>query len=167
VLRSFDRLLFRTAAVPYINERHYCEQLALGIPCDLPFHAGSICIDWAAPGLGNCANFKKDSEGGSETVDLDGDALMPPESIRPLYVRNWEPGDQIHRRDHQGAEKLKSLFQEYRIALWERRHWPVLIAGDAIVWARQFGCDARFSAADDCRSRVRLTYRPSKSLARV
>jgi tRNA(Ile)-lysidine synthase len=167
VLRSFDRLLFRAPAAPTSGERHYRLELVLGTPCDLPFCAGSICIDSETPGLGNCANFKKDSEGGPETVDLNGDALNSAESGRLLYVRNWEPGDQIHRRGHQGAEKLKSLFQENRVALWERRYWPVLIAGGAIVWARQFGCDARFSAVDDCRSRVRLRYWPSESPARM
>jgi tRNA(Ile)-lysidine synthase len=167
ILRSFDRLLFRTASVPYAQDRHYHQELTPGTSYDLPFHAGGICLDRATPELVNCANFKKDSEGGSETVELDGDALMLPELGRPLYVRNWEPGDQIRRQGHQKAEKLKSLFQEHRVALWERRHWPVLIAGGEIVWARQFGCDAQFSASDDSRSRVRLTYRPSESPTRM
>lgn len=158
VLRSFDRLLFRAAA-PDFQERSYRQPIALGIPCDLPHRAGCICIGFATPGPGNCGNFKKDSESGWETVDLDQNTLTQTESGGPLYVRNWEPGDQIHRQGRQGAEKLKFLFQEYRVALWERRHWPVLIAGGAVVWARQFGCDARFLAADDCRSRLRLAYR--------
>ncbi len=34
----------------------------------------------------------------------------------PLYVRNWEPGDQFQRCGHAGKEKVKSLFQEQRVA---------------------------------------------------
>ena len=37
------------------------------------------------------------------------------------------------------GEKLKDLFQEARIPLWERRNWPILTIGDEIVWARRFG----------------------------
>jgi tRNA(Ile)-lysidine synthetase-like protein len=162
VLRSFDRLLFRTVATANLNERHYREPISFGIPCELPFHAGCLRMDAANPGPLKCANFKEDSENGWETVDLDGDTLPGAEKGVSLYVRNWEPGDQIHRPGRQGAEKLKSLFLEHRVALWERRHWPVLIAEGAIVWARQFGSDARFSAVDECRSRVRLIYRPSE-----
>ena len=38
-----------------------------------------------------------------------------------------------------GEEKIKTFFQEARIPLWERRHWPVLTDGDSIVWSRRFG----------------------------
>ena len=32
-----------------------------------------------------------------------------------------------------GAEKIKTLFQQSRIPVWERRHWPVLMDGASIV----------------------------------
>jgi tRNA(Ile)-lysidine synthase len=64
----------------------------------------------------------------------------------PLEVRNWRPGDQYQPVGHSGAEKIKVLFHEERIPLWERRHWPVVTMGGAILWARRFGPAAEFAA---------------------
>ncbi|MFN7995040.1 MAG: tRNA lysidine(34) synthetase TilS [Bryobacteraceae bacterium] len=64
----------------------------------------------------------------------------------PLEVRNWRPGDQYQPAGHEGVEKIKVLFHQARIPLWERRHWPIVTQGDAIVWARRFGPAARFAA---------------------
>ncbi len=63
-----------------------------------------------------------------------------------LEVRNWRPGDQYQPVGHSGAEKIKSLFQEARVPLWERRHWPIVIMGEEILWARRFGPAARYAA---------------------
>jgi len=63
-----------------------------------------------------------------------------------LEVRNWRPGDRYHPAGRSGAEKIKVLLHEARIPLWERRHWPLVTMGDAIVWARRFGPAAAFAA---------------------
>jgi tRNA(Ile)-lysidine synthase len=73
-------------------------------------------------------------------------------------VRNWRPGDELQRTGHKAADKIKSLFQIYRIPLWERRHWPVVVAGEEIVWTRQFGSAARFGVSGENRGIVRLAY---------
>ena len=64
-----------------------------------------------------------------------------------LEIRNWRPGDQYQPVGHSGAEKIKVLFHEARIPLWERRHWPVVTMGDAILWSRRFGPAAEFAAS--------------------
>ena len=56
-----------------------------------------------------------------------------------LELRNWRPGDQYQPVGYSGQEKIKALFQQARIPLWERRYWPVLTDGPSIVWARRFG----------------------------
>jgi tRNA(Ile)-lysidine synthase len=66
-----------------------------------------------------------------------------------LTLRNWRPGDSLRLSGKSGAEKIKSLFQEYRIPLWERRSWPVIAEGSSIVWTRQFGPAAEFAAGPD------------------
>lgn len=81
-----------------------------------------------------------------------------------LHLRNWRPGDQFERAGHLGAAvKIKTLFQEYRIPLWERRRWPVIVLCDAptgdsaegdIVWTRKFGAASRFAAAPESQSVV-------------
>lgn len=65
----------------------------------------------------------------------------------PLEVRNWRPGDQYQAQGHAGDTKVKNLFQQARIPVWERRDWPVILRGSEIVWSRQFG-PARHVAAD-------------------
>jgi tRNA(Ile)-lysidine synthase len=64
----------------------------------------------------------------------------------PLEVRNWRPGDQYQPVGHSGVEKIKVLFHQARVPLWERRHWPVVALGDLILWARRFGPAAGFAA---------------------
>lgn len=67
-----------------------------------------------------------------------------------LRLRNWLPGDQLHRQGRASADKIKTLFQEFRVPIWERRGWPVITVdrgdSESIVWARQFGVSANFAA---------------------
>lgn len=63
-----------------------------------------------------------------------------------LEVRNWRPGDQYQPVGHAGPEKIKVLFHQARVPLWERRHWPVVAMGEVILWARRFGPAAGFAA---------------------
>jgi tRNA(Ile)-lysidine synthetase-like protein len=51
----------------------------------------------------------------------------------PMMLRSWRPGDRW------GSKRMKTLFQESRIPLWERRDWPVLESAGRIVWTRRFG----------------------------
>jgi tRNA(Ile)-lysidine synthase len=74
----------------------------------------------------------------------------------PLWVRNWRPGDSYWRNGGTGARKIKELFQEFRVPLWERRTWPVIVSGDPqdetseslIVWTRRFGAAKQFAATE-------------------
>jgi tRNA(Ile)-lysidine synthase len=63
-----------------------------------------------------------------------------------VVLRNWRPGDQYQPVGRLREEKIKTLFQEFRIPIWERRHWPVLTDGGSIVWARRFGPAANCAA---------------------
>ncbi len=64
----------------------------------------------------------------------------------PLKLRNWRPGDQYQPRGVPAARKIKTLFQQARIPVWERAQWPVLTDADSIVWARRFGTAAAVAA---------------------
>jgi tRNA(Ile)-lysidine synthase len=75
----------------------------------------------------------------------------------PLEVRNWRPGDQYRPFGSAGDQKIKSLFQEARIPLWERRHWPVLTdRWSEIVWSRRFGPAAGLAAGAGSRVILRI-----------
>jgi tRNA(Ile)-lysidine synthase len=73
-----------------------------------------------------------------------------------LEVRNWMPGDRYRPVGSTGEVKIKFLFQKARIPRWERRLWPVLTDGSAIVWAGRFGVAARFRAAAGCARALRI-----------
>lgn len=64
----------------------------------------------------------------------------------PLELRNWRPGDRYQPIGYTGAEKIKHLFQEARIPLWDRNGWPVLTDRTGIVWVRRFGPAAGFAS---------------------
>ena len=70
--------------------------------------------------------------------------------MRSPELRNWRPGDR-YQPVGRSEEKIKTLFQEARIPLWERRHWPVLMGGSSILWARRFGPDQRYAARPETR----------------
>jgi tRNA(Ile)-lysidine synthase len=81
------------------------------------------------------------------------DALDQVKCRGQLHLRNWRPGDQFERPGHPGsAVKIKTLFQDYRVPLWERRTWPVIVMGDLIVWTRQFGPARQFAATAESES---------------
>src|SRR5262249_26983983 len=47
-------------------------------------------------------------------------------------LRNWQPGDRYQPMGAPGEKKLKDLFQQARIPVWERLDWPVLAMGERI-----------------------------------
>ncbi len=61
-----------------------------------------------------------------------------------LVVRNWRPGDRYRRCGCEREQKIKEMFQDARVPLWERRNWPILCTGGQIVWTRRFGAAAEF-----------------------
>ena len=63
-----------------------------------------------------------------------------------LELRNWRPGDQYRRVGQSHEEKIKELFQEFRVPLWERRFWPIITYHGKIVWARRFGAAQEYAA---------------------
>jgi tRNA(Ile)-lysidine synthase len=74
-----------------------------------------------------------------------------------LKLRNWRPGDQYQPQGRATTEKIKTLFQEYRVPLWERRSWPVIVDCDGtILWSRKFGAAIQFAARPDSRKILKI-----------
>jgi tRNA(Ile)-lysidine synthase len=76
---------------------------------------------------------------------------LAPEKLR---LRNWRPGDRYQPQGRTAADKVKTLFQEYRVPLWERRTWPVIVQANdvqanTIVWSRRFGVASKFAAGPE------------------
>jgi tRNA(Ile)-lysidine synthase len=79
---------------------------------------------------------------------------------RPLVVRNWRPGDQYQPAGRSAASKIKALFQEFRVPLWERRSWPVVTAGPVVVWSRRFGPEAGCCASPESAKVLKIWEEP-------
>lgn len=157
-LRSYDKLrLAPPGSGP--ADRHYSVDLIPNEECELPLGAGTIYLESLERGASFCVNFKEDREVWTEVADLDADALPGQGTNYKVSIRNWTPGDAVLLPGHRTAEKIKSLFQENRILLWERRHWPVAWSGSEIVWVRRFGVAAGFQTGERTRRRLRLFYR--------
>jgi tRNA(Ile)-lysidine synthase len=138
VFRSFGWLRIAPPGLDNLDNRNY--RLPLPVPGDvhLPGQRSVVHTE-----LFENTNVTETSEGVyNECVGcLDWNRISG-----SLEVRNWRPGDRYQPAGHSGAEKIKILFHQARVPLWERRHWPVVTMGDAILWARRFGPAAGFAA---------------------
>jgi tRNA(Ile)-lysidine synthase len=141
IFRSFDWLRL---APPRIGAREDHDYLVpLTVPGSARIHGSQSTISLEF----NPAETGYTKDGSS----LDGDRLA-----YPLELRNWHPGDQIARRAG-SSEKIKALFQEWRVPIWERQGWPVITSCGKIVWTRRFGVDAGFAASADSRTVIRVS----------
>jgi tRNA(Ile)-lysidine synthase len=84
-----------------------------------------------------------------------------------IVLRNWRPGDQYQPIGRFREEKIKTLFQEFRIPIWERRHWPVLTDGESIVWARRFGPAANRAASSGSVTVLRIRESETSRMASI
>jgi tRNA(Ile)-lysidine synthase len=143
IFRSFEWLRFGRPRAGGVDTRNYRLTLAvpgrvrvpgtdLAISLELIDKSGpSVSPDWVYNKSMGCLDWQR----------LSGS----------LELRNWRPGDQYQPAGYSGQEKIKTLFQQARIPLWERRHWPVVTDGSSIVWARRFGPAAGVAAEPDAQ----------------
>ncbi len=89
--------------------------------------------------------------------ELDWQRLTPTNGALPsLELRNWRPGDQYRPAGQSKHQKVKFLFQEARIPLWERGNWPIITYNGTIVWTHRFGAAAEFAASSSTRVVLRV-----------
>jgi tRNA(Ile)-lysidine synthase len=143
VWRSFDWLRFDT--LPAAQPGEYSIPVSVPGAYSIPNQSSTLNLDFVE--TASAADYVYN--GGMEV--LDGESLRG-----PLTLRNWRPGDRYRPRGHSSEEKIKILFQQARIPLWERRNWPILTIGDQIVWARRFGSASAFAATSESRSVIRV-----------
>jgi tRNA(Ile)-lysidine synthase len=160
-LRSFSTLRLSRPGQFGQEKRHYSVPVSADTDIELPFAAGRIRVNSRPGDAETDLNYVKfvSEKDRSEFVTLDFEALGGPAVFDRLVVRNWEPGDAYQPAGHQNSRKVKELFQENKVVLWERRHWPVLDLEGEIVWVRQFGPANRFRAEQGHGRAVSLIYR--------
>ena len=157
-LRSYGLLLLAKPGELASAPRNYSIDLTWNQNATLPFEAGRVELTVLKSRDLNCVTVKEEFAFPKEIAYLDLELLSSPATR--LQVRNWRPGDAITRPGHQNPEKIKTLFQESQVLLWERRHWPVAVADDEIFWARKFGAASSYIAKPESRGVARLSYWP-------
>jgi tRNA(Ile)-lysidine synthase len=148
IFRSFEWLRFAPPGMDRLETRNF--RFPAPVPGSIPLPGGSI--ELVLEVIENKNETQNTESGYNKWMDcLDGDRIPG-----ALELRNWRPGDQYKPVGHAGAEKIKLLFQQARIPLWERRHWPVILSGGEIIWSRRFGPAADFIATAESRVLLKI-----------
>ena len=148
VYRSFEWLRLAPPGMDRLENRNF--RLPVPVPGAVPLPGGSSAV------LMEVIENKKVTETPDSRYNKLMDWLDWDRISGALEVRNWRPGDQYRPVGHTGEEKLKFLFQQARIPLWERRSWPVIINGDEIIWSRRFGPAANLVATPESRLLLKI-----------
>lgn len=61
--------------------------------------------------------------------------LMLPDGIS-LAVRSWRSGDCFWPAHSKSAKKVKEILQQLKVPAHDRSQWPVVAAGDDLIWVR-------------------------------
>lgn len=142
VFRSFDWVRFAEPGLDTLENRNYEIPLPISGSVDLPDGITTISTQ--------LVEQEYVYTEGSTDLDLSstGSSLM---------LRNWMPGDKYHPEGSSEEAKLKTLFQDFRIPLWERRHWPIICLGDQILWAEKFGVAKGYRALPGSQNVLKLS----------
>lgn len=165
ILRSFDAVRFAASACGGAG----CDfEIPMRVPGRSDDLAGGthVCLELIESQRGT--GFVTERLHGTLETELDWSriqaALGTGEGSRAelLILRNWRPGDAYQRIGDQHEHKLKALFHQARIPLWERWSWPVITAGGRIIWSRKFGPALEMAAG--ATTRVLLRIRENSTL---
>ncbi len=148
IYRSFDWL--RLAPVGFDSRLERDFEAPLPVPGRTALLERRIVIEMELVSAGGVYN--------DGVQGLDWDRCTGSLASEGLRLRNWRPGDQYQSSGRSAADKIKTLFQEFRVPLWDRRTWPVITRAatglnqpDTILWTRQFGVASEFAAGPDSR----------------
>lgn len=150
VFRSFDWLRFAPSRYDSMRGRNF--RVGVTVPGSAKLPNGteiSLEVLGETTQRADCARVR---------MDLDWPKVL---GLRELdgadwELRNWRPGDHYQPVQYIGDRKLKQLFQEHRIPLWERRNWPVLVYRERILWSRRFGPAADLAASAESKLIMRI-----------
>jgi tRNA(Ile)-lysidine synthase len=173
VCRSFDRLRLSKPAAG-LREKQALEGICLEPPGTFSIPGSNCLVQLKLHDAGQTfSNWDDTKEGynGERQRALDWERLP-----KPLMLRSWQPGDRYQPWGRKRPKKLKSLFQEGKIAAWDRAHWPVITArtsqsypsglprvssvmeaGEIVVWAHGFGPAQQYAADPDSRTVLEIT----------
>jgi tRNA(Ile)-lysidine synthase len=151
VMRSFEWLRF----APYEPDSKVDRLAARNQEVQLTVPGEATAAD------GSLIRLELVDPGENDTVKASDDLWWEP--VVPtgdLTLRCWKPGDQYEPAGNvgEGPKKLKTMFQDGRVPLWDRATWPIITVGTKIIWARKFGPAKQWAAGDrTAAQRLRIT----------
>jgi len=153
IMRSFEWVRFAPLVHDGPRERYFTTPLTVPGSAELPGLSTRITLQ--------LREVLEPPESCATVVDeLDWypfPSHLPPNGASPgLELRNWRPGDQYRRSGQSHEQKLKELFQEFRVPLWERRNWPIITYNGNIIWTRRFGAAEQYRAGSGSRYILRV-----------
>jgi tRNA(Ile)-lysidine synthase len=141
VFRSFEWLRIAPPRTASRFELDYCFPVGGTAAYDLPEGNAAICLE-----------IRNETVRGPYNEGDEADW----ERVRaPVELRNWHPGDEFQPPGRL-RRKIKTLFQEARVPIWERHSWPVLTSAGEIFWTRGFGTAEGFLPAAGTRTVLRV-----------
>ncbi len=78
----------------------------------------------------------------------------------PLLLRNCRPGDWFIPLGMSGRKKVNDYFIDEKVPIDQRRHTPLLVGGNDIVWIAGYRIDDRFRITDKTRSVLKVSIKP-------
>lgn len=122
------RLLFRELRIEHVPG----QQAATGYQHRLPL-PGETYVPELDSTL--CARISE-SNGHTENAAYNRAHSIRLPEITGLVVRNWHPGDRFQPASHTSEKRVKELLYPMHLSAEQKRLWPVVVAGDRIVWVR-------------------------------
>jgi tRNA(Ile)-lysidine synthase len=77
------------------------------------------------------------SEEGYNSETIPGELLISNDTLQILTVRSWRPGDRFWPAHTRSEKKVKDLLQEMKVPQARRGAWPVVEAGETLVWIQR------------------------------
>ena len=97
---------------------------------------------------------------GTARYNANWEELLDRDVIREsLVLRNWQAGDSYRQKGHRKSRKIKELFQRWHVSSSMRQRWPVVVAGDQIVWSRKWGIAEGFTPRPGSTEALRIRER--------
>jgi tRNA(Ile)-lysidine synthetase-like protein len=120
------------------------DELKLAVP-----GRSSLARGWVIEAI-MCASGAAESIATWE-VELDADTI-----VEPLLVRRRRPGDRYSPAGGRGSRRLQDMFVDAKIPRALRADWPIVVAGEAIVWVPGLRLAAQFAVNSATRRILRL-----------
>ena len=86
-------------------------------------------------------------------------AYFDADKCHDLAIRTFMPGDRIHPLGMTQSVKLKDFFISRKIPLEDRRHIPLLLSGNDIIWIVGHRIDEHYRLQNNTRNVLKITVK--------